>query len=138
MVIHWQYSNGEIRAAYMSRRPFEVDLRVRLALGMGMFPEAFKPIKDMLQIDPYAPHIIEKEDGTMVYVTPQTCVVDTSCRVIVPQEGDHVFVGIKSKLNKSRQTVEDLIENVLIPVQFRDKGLIPIRSRREDLPSELL
>lgn len=137
MTIHWQYSSNGIKAAYVSIRPDSLDFKLRLALGMGVFRE-IKPVKETTQIDSCVPYIIEREDGTMIYVAPQTCIVDTSCRVIVPQEGDHVFVGIDSKLNKPRQTVEDLVENVLIPVHLKDGGFTPIQSERLDIPAELL
>ena len=121
----------------ISRRSTNVDLRLRLALGMGMFRE-IKPVKETTQINSNVPYIIEREDGTMVYVAPQMCIVNTSCRVIVPNHGAYVFVGIDSKAKVEQAKLEELITEVLIPVQLKDKGLAPIRSKREDIPVELL
>lgn len=141
MTIHLRYSPDPeegIKVAYVSDKPEDPDFRIRLALGMGMFPEAAPVIKNLREADRYLICIIEQNKDERIYFSRNICVAETTCTVILPKWQNKAYIGIHSKAAVSSERLEKLIEEVLIPMSLEEAGLIPIPSTEKEIPKILL
>lgn len=134
MTIHYQQTEVGLRAAYVTRIEGNVDEVVRKVLGMTL-----TEVKEPSEIgnDPNQPYIIDGPRAT-IYYQPWLNLQDTCCAVEVPKDGKPVVVSINTRIPMDPKELETLIQIAIIDGKLIPAGLMPIESKREDIPAAFL
>ena len=136
--VHYQELYGcGLRCAYLSR-PEDVDGMVRKALGMEDTAIPFSDVSSISRDLTPLPHIAQyPERGMIVYRQPRSSSLErTSYEVEVSPE--RVIVGITSRVPADLETLKKHIQQSIIGEKFIPAGLVPIKSKRDQIPTLFL